>query len=171
MITAITAMPDGAFSTPASVMSAGAIHTITTTAPTKNAACFRMMSPRSATFTLPVFTSVHITDSRITPITSSATAAPRIDTPSFESSSPASFSTATEIDTDVAENTTPMNAAGIGSNPNARLTPPMTTTGNTTPMHAMMIAAFEYFFSSCRSQPTPPKNIRMMMPRSLNSEM
>ena len=28
----------------------------------------------------------------------------RIDTPSFESSSPASFSTATEIDTDVAEN-------------------------------------------------------------------
>lgn len=37
-------------------------------------------------------------------------------------------------------------------------------------MHAMMTAAFEYFFSNCRSQPTPPKNMRMMMPRSLNND-
>ncbi len=80
------------------------------------------------------------------------------------------MSTATEIDTDVAENTTPMNAAGIGLKPNSRLTPPITATGNTTPMHAMMMAAFEYFFSNCRSQPTPPRNMRMMMPRSLNSD-
>ena len=167
---AITAMPEGAFSTPANVISAGATQTTTTTAATKNSTCFRRIMPSPATSTLPVLTSVHITDSRITPITSSATAAPRMDTPSLESSSPASLSTATEIDTDVAENTTPMNAAGIGLNPNSRLTPPITATGNTTPMHAMMIAAFEYFFSNCRSQPTPPRNIRMMMPRSLNSD-
>ena len=81
--------------------------------------------------------------SRITPITSSATAAPRIDAPSFVSSRPASLSTATEIDTDVAENTTPMNSDDMRSKPNAMLAPPMMSTGAITPMHATMSAALE----------------------------
>ena len=130
-------------SSAAKVISHGATHSTTTTVSAKNATCLSAINPSCWNDTLPVLISVLMTLSRITPITSSATAAPRIDAPSFVSRRPASFKTATEIDTDVAENTTPMNSDDMRSNPNTMLTPPMMSTGATTPMHATMSAALE----------------------------
>ena len=105
---------------------------------------------------------------RITPIMSSATAAPRIVAPSLVSNTLNSFSTSTEIETDVAEKMTPINSDSNQLNWKKRLASPIITTGKITPIIATIMAGRKYLRKSAKLLSSPPINISTTTPISEN---